>query len=53
MIQRPEEETYHGKYLQNYTKFIDGTITKAQDNNDGIINLYFALDGDVRNQFCR
>lgn len=53
MIHRPEEETLHGKYLQNYTKFVDATITKSAFTQDGIIDLYFALDGDVRNQFCR
>ena len=37
----------------NYTKFQGATISKNPDSNDGVIMLYFALDKDVRNQFCR
>jgi len=36
------------QYEQNYTNFVDGTITRNKEGR-GVITLYYSLNKDVRN----
>lgn len=52
VMHNPSGNTYKEMYLVNYTQFQNGTITKNNLTHGGVMNFYFGLKADVRNQEC-
>lgn len=52
VMHNPNGTSYSDMYLLNYTQFQNGTISKNNRTHGGLMNFYFALHSDVRNQEC-